>query len=87
MNAAQRLEFEAHLANCPECQEQVGAMITRQLQQLQEPPETAVAEPSEVKADRPGGTARRNVLIGLGAVLVLVAGFALGWWAWQMAHR
>jgi hypothetical protein len=27
------------------------------------------------------------VLIVLGAVLVLLSGYALGWWAWQMAHR
>lgn len=89
MSAAQRQEFETHLATCPECQEQVGAMITRTMQQLHEPPPAAAPEPVAVAvaADKPGRSVGRNVLIVLGAVLVLLAGYALGWWAWQLAHR
>jgi len=87
MNEAQRQEFETHLATCPECQEQVGAMITRTMQQLHEPAPAVAPEPVVVKADETRSSVRRNVLIVLGAVLVLLAGYALGWWAWQMAHR
>ena len=88
MSAAQRQEFETHLATCPECQEQVGAMLTRTMQQLHEP--TPVPAPQPVDGQRRCDQQRRrvgNVLIVLGAVLVLLAGYALGWWAWQMAHR
>jgi anti-sigma factor RsiW len=87
MNAAQRQEFETHLASCPECQEQCGAMITRTMQQLHEPTPAPAPEPVTVSADRTKRSVGRNVLIVLGAVLVLLAGYALGWWAWQMAHR
>ncbi|MEJ0006093.1 MAG: zf-HC2 domain-containing protein [Steroidobacteraceae bacterium] len=86
MNAAQRQEFEAHLATCPQCQEQCGAMITRTMRQLQEPP-AAVPAQAEVTPEKSGGTITRNLLIALCAALVLIAGFALGWWAWQLAHR
>jgi len=85
MSAAQRQEFETHLATCPECQEQVGAMITRTMQQLHEPAPAPAPEP--VAADATRSSVGRNILIVLGAVLVLLAGYALGWWAWQMAHR
>ena len=87
MDAAQRQEFEAHLASCPQCQEQVGAMITRTMQQLKEPAPVAVAHEAPVTAAKSPNTIVRTLLIVLCAVLVLIAGFALGWWAWQTAHR
>jgi len=87
LNAAQRQEFEAHLATCPQCQEQCGAMITRTMRQLQEPPPAAAAAQPEVAPDKSSSAVGRNVLIALCAALVLIAGFALGWWAWQIAHR
>ncbi len=88
MNEAQRQEFEAHLATCPECQEQVGAMITRTMQQLHEPAPTAAPEPVTVTAAKASGSSvGRTILIVLGAVLVLLAGYGLGWWAWQLAHH
>ena len=34
-----------------------------------------------------GTPVRRIWPIVIGAVLVLVMGYALGWWAWQLAHR
>jgi anti-sigma factor RsiW len=88
MSPAQRQEFETHLATCPECQEQVGAMITRTMQQLHEPAPAAAPEPIKVSAEKTrGSSVARTVLIVLGAVLVLLAGYGLGWWAWQLAHR
>ena len=87
MNPAQRQEFEAHLATCPECQEQVGAMLTQTLQKLHEPPKTDVADQAEVAPAKSRKTVARNVLIVLCALLVLVAGYALGWWTWQIAHH
>ena len=87
MSAAQRQEFETHLATCPQCQELVGAMITRTMQQLHEPAPAPAPEPVPVSPAATRSSAGRNVLIVIGAVVVLVAGYALGWWAWQMAHR
>jgi anti-sigma factor RsiW len=34
-----------------------------------------------------GTPARRIWPVVIGAVLVLVLGYALGWWAWDLAHR
>jgi anti-sigma factor RsiW len=47
MNAVQIAEFEAHLASCASCQEEVAGLLAK----------------------------------------ALVAGFALGWSIWQMAHH
>jgi len=76
MDPAQRREFEAHLAGCAECQAEVAALLQRRSRQ---PPATEVAH-------RPGRAVR--ILIGAAVVLVtLIVGYALGWWAWQLAHR
>jgi hypothetical protein len=71
MDPAQRPEFEAHLATCAGCQAEVAALRQRRA------------------ARRPSTTGRivRVLLIATGAVLVLIAGIALGSWAWQVAHH
>jgi anti-sigma factor RsiW len=80
MTPAQRQEFETHLAGCANCQAEVAALLQQRL-----PPAGSAAPP--VKAAR-GRSRARPVLIGVAiAVLILVVGYALGWWAWQLAHR
>jgi anti-sigma factor RsiW len=81
MNAVQRQEFEAHLATCATCQEEVTALLAQALQ-----PAKATAsikpevEPKEVRGRH------RPVQIALAAILTLIAGFVLGWSVWQLAH-
>jgi anti-sigma factor RsiW len=83
MNAAQAAEFETHLAACANCQEEVTALLA---QALQPPKDTA---PIKVEVEPPvaRGGRRRMVQIALAAILTLIAGFALGWSIWQMAHH
>jgi len=75
MTAAQRQEFEAHLATCADCQAEVAAVLKAR----------TAAEPEAPQA-RPAGPARRIWAIMIGAVLVLAIGYVLGWWAWGFAH-
>jgi anti-sigma factor RsiW len=82
MNPAQRQEFEAHLATCAECQAAAAALLHPPPPQAE--PITATPEPAPPVAAR---TLRRNLLIAIGAAVILLAGYALGWWAWQLAHR
>jgi anti-sigma factor RsiW len=84
MDPALRPEFEAHLATCAQCQAEVAALRTRQTQQL---PKLIVANKVEV-APQPAGRNRvRAVLMVAAAIATLIAGFALGWSAWQVAHH
>jgi anti-sigma factor RsiW len=86
MEPAQRAEFEAHLAKCPECQAAADVLLQQRLQPLQKPAVTAPIKP-ELEQKKPRGTMVRNVSILVIAILILVAGFALGSWAWHLAHR
>ena len=83
MNAVQAAEFEAHLATCPTCQEEVTALLA---QALQPPKPTApIKVEVEPQVDRAGR--RRVVQIAIAAILTLIAGFALGWSVWEMSHH
>jgi anti-sigma factor RsiW len=84
MDPALRPEFEAHLATCAECQAEVAALRARPTQQL---PKLAAAIKVEVAPQPAGGSRRWAVLIAAAAIATLIAGFALGWSVWQMAHR
>ncbi len=83
MNAVQRQEFETHLANCAHCQEEVAGCLHRRCSR---PKPTAPIKVEVVPPGRRGGR-RRAVQIVLAAVLTLLAGFALGWSVWQVAHH
>jgi anti-sigma factor RsiW len=84
MDPALRPEFEAHLASCAECQAEVAALRARQTQQL---PKLVVPTKVEAAPQAASGKHRRVVLIVAAAIATLIAGFALGWSVWQMAHR
>src|SRR5665213_629858 len=83
MDATQAVEFEAHLATCANCQEEVAALLAQKLR----PPKAAPAVKAEVEPKIKSGNRRRIVLIVLAAILTLIAGFALGWSIWQMSNR
>jgi anti-sigma factor RsiW len=83
MDPALRPEFEAHLANCAECQAEVAALRAR-TQQL---PKLVMPTKLEVAPQPASGRRRRAVLIVAAAIATLIAGFALGWSVWQMAHH
>jgi anti-sigma factor RsiW len=83
MNAVQRQEFEAHLATCVNCQEEVAALLAQALQ----PPKPAAPIKVEVEPQVASGGRRRAVQIAVAAILTLIAGFALGWSVWQFAHH
>ncbi len=86
MDPAQRAEFEAHLAKCSECQAAADALLQ---QRLRPPPKPEIAAPikPELVQTKTGGTLARTLLILVVAVLILLAGFGLGSWAWHLAHR
>jgi anti-sigma factor RsiW len=83
MNAVQRQEFEAHLANCANCQEEVAALLAQALQ----PPKPAAPIKVEVEAPIVRGGRHRAVQIVIAAILTLIAGFALGWSIWQISNH
>ena len=83
MNTAQRQEFEAHLAGCANCQEEVTLLLAQALQ----PPQPTAAIKVEVKPPAAPRGRRRAVQIAIAAILTLIAGFALGWSIWQMSNR
>ena len=85
MDPAQRLEFEAHLAKCPECQAAADVLLQQRLQ----PPKPEVTAPikPELEQKKSSGKIARTLAILVSAVLILLAGFALGSWAWHLAHR
>jgi anti-sigma factor RsiW len=86
LDPAQRLEFETHLAKCPECQAAADALLQ---QRLQPPPKPAAKAPikPELEQQKSDGTLPRTIAIVVVAMLILIAGFALGSWAWHLAHR
>jgi anti-sigma factor RsiW len=86
LDPAQRLEFEAHLAKCPECQAAADVLLQQRLQPPPPPVVTAPIKP-ELEQKKSSGSLVRNVSILVIAILILVAGFALGSWAWHLAHR
>ena len=83
MNALQAAEFETHLATCANCQEEVAGLLAQALQ----PPKATAPIKVEVEPQVPQGGRRRAVQIALAAILTLVAGFALGWSVWLLAHH
>jgi anti-sigma factor RsiW len=86
LDPAQRLEFEAHLAKCPECQAAADVLLQQRLQPPPKPAATAPIKP-ELEQKRSNGTIVRAVSILVITILILLAGFALGSWAWHLAHR
>jgi len=86
MDPAQRQEFEAHLASCPECQEQVAAMLAARLPHASPPapaPAPTQAEPEHKRA----AVRLPSWKVLLAGLVTLSVGFAIGWSLWQMAHR
>ena len=83
LTPAQRQEFEAHLATCPECQEQAAVLLKAKL--------PARAEPAPVRTEPPPAPppkpVRRIWLIVICGVLILAIGYALGSWVWDLSHR
>jgi anti-sigma factor RsiW len=86
MEPAQRAEFEAHLAKCPECQAAADVLLQQRLQPPPKPVITAPIKP-ELEQKKSGGALVRNVSVLVSAILILVAGYALGSWLWHLAHR
>ncbi len=86
MDPAQRLEFETHLAKCPDCQAAADALLQERLKPPQATPAPAPTPPA-VEPKRSRGGLARTALILVIAILILVAGFVLGSWAWHLAHR
>jgi anti-sigma factor RsiW len=85
MDAVQRQEFEAHLADCTDCQAQVAALRAAQTQRR---PVLVVPTKLEVEAaPQASGNTKHRVLIVIAALVTLVIGFALGWSVWQMTNR
>ncbi|HTB68529.1 MAG TPA: zf-HC2 domain-containing protein [Steroidobacteraceae bacterium] len=83
MNAVQAAQFEAHLATCANCQEEVTGLLAQALQ----PAKATAAIKVELEPPLVSGGRRRAVQIALAALLTLVAGFALGWSIWKIAHH
>ncbi|HEY4340764.1 MAG TPA: zf-HC2 domain-containing protein [Steroidobacteraceae bacterium] len=83
MNAMQIAEFEAHLASCASCQEEVAGLLAKALQ----PPQDTAPIKVEVAPPVTRNARRRVVQIAIAALVTLIAGFALGWSIWQMAHH
>ena len=86
LDPAQRLEFEAHLAKCPECQAAADALLQQRLRPPPQPPVQAASKP-EPEPKKSNGTLARTLSILAIAILILLAGFALGSWAWHLANR
>ena len=86
MDPAQRLEFEAHLAKCPDCQAAADALLQQRLQPPPKPLATAPIKP-ELAPKKSDGTITRTIAIVVIGTLILLAGFALGSWAWHLAHH
>jgi anti-sigma factor RsiW len=86
LDPAQRLEFEAHLAKCPECQAAADALLQQRLHPPPKPAATVPIKP-ELEQKKSSGTIVRSVAILLTAILILLAGIVLGSWAWHLAHR
>jgi anti-sigma factor RsiW len=84
LDPAQRLEFETHLAKCPECQAAADALLQ---QKLRPPPEATAPIKPELEQKKSSGTIARTLSILVIAILILLAGFALGSWIWHLAHR
>jgi anti-sigma factor RsiW len=84
MDAAQRQEFEAHLAGCAQCQAEVAALRAALTQRQ---PVLVMPIPAETEHDATGSGTRRAAMIVIAALVTLIVGFALGWSVWQMAHR
>ena len=85
LDPAQRLEFEAHLAKCPECQAAADALLQQRLQ----PPKPVVTAPikPELEQKKSNGTIVRTISIVVIGILILLAGFELGSWAWHLVHH
>ena len=84
MDVSQRQEFETHLAGCTECQAEVAALraaLTQRQAVLVMP------IPAEPEAKPRARSARRGVLLVIGAILILIVGFALGWSVWLMTDH
>jgi anti-sigma factor RsiW len=83
LSPAQRQEFEAHLATCVDCQAEVTAQLKTKI-----PARTEATVSIKPELPRPTPRKRARVLwiILIGAVLIVVVGYALGWWAWDLAN-
>ena len=86
MDPTQRQEFETHLAKCPECQAAADALLQERLRPPPKPEATAPIKP-ELEQKKSRGAIARNLSFFVIGILILLAGFALGSWAWHLAHR
>ena len=83
LSPAQRQEFEAHLATCPQCQTTVAAQLKTRM-----PARSAAPLSIRPELPQPAPRKRSRILwiILIGAGLLLAVGYALGWWAWALAN-
>jgi cellulose synthase operon protein C len=90
MTEAESLEFETHLATCAECQAEVAALRRAKRARQAEAASDPAPAPAPTQSETPvpyGGASRRTWRILAGGVLILLLGYALGWWIWQLAHH
>jgi anti-sigma factor RsiW len=90
MSAAESLEFETHLATCADCQAEVAALRRAKRARQAAAASAPAAAPAPMKPEIPapyGGASRRTWRMLAGGVLILLLGYALGWWIWQLAHH
>ena len=87
LTPAERQEFEAHLATCSECQERVALMLKAKIAEVKEA--TVSIKPELPPQPPPEPSPRLWVIVcfTLLVVAVLAIGYALGSWAWDLAHR
>ena len=83
LTPAQRAQFEAHLATCSDCQEQVSVLLKAK---LTAPTEATVSIKPALPPPAPRKRLRLLWLVLIGAALILAVGYALGWWAWDLAN-
>jgi anti-sigma factor RsiW len=84
LTPAQRQEFEAHLATCPDCQAQVTVMLKAKLTENK----IDAGVSNKPAAAQPAPRRRSRVLwfVLIAAVVILAMGYVLGWWVWDLAN-
>jgi anti-sigma factor RsiW len=83
LTAAPRAEFEAHLATCSDCQAQVAVLLKAAITARTE---ATVSTKPELPQPAPRQPVRLLWIIVIGATLLLTVGYAVGWWAWDLAN-
>lgn len=85
LTPVQRQEFEAHLATCPDCQAQVTVLLKAKF--TENKINATVSNKPAAAKPAPRRRARILWIMLIAAVLILAMGYALGWWAWDLANR